>query len=112
MKIFISHSGERSRQLAEHVASFMKQMIQATDPWISTGMDKGLKWLPEIAENLEASGMGIVCLTRDNLYSAPRYRSERRRSAALSVSAYEGRRPGRGLEARRHDRQICASRGL
>jgi hypothetical protein len=67
MKIFISHSGDRSRELAEHVVSFIKQMIQATDPWISTGMDKGLKWLPEISSNLEASGLGIVCLTKENL---------------------------------------------
>jgi hypothetical protein len=70
MRIFISHSGDRSRELAEHVASFVKDMIQATDPWISTGMDKGLKWLPEIAANLEASDFGIVCLTKENLPNA------------------------------------------
>jgi hypothetical protein len=67
MRIFISHSGERSQLLAEHVALFVKQIIQATDPWISTGMDKGLKWLPEIAAKLDASGLGIVCLTKENL---------------------------------------------
>ena len=66
MKVFISHSGERSKVLAHHIAALVKHMIQAADPWISTGIDKGSRWLPELANSLEESRFGIVCLTRDN----------------------------------------------
>jgi hypothetical protein len=69
MKVFISHSGERSRALADKMKWFVGNLVQATEPWISTGIDKGARWIPELATQLEASGVGIVCLTADNLES-------------------------------------------
>jgi hypothetical protein len=67
MKVFLSHSGERSRALAVDLQKVIRKLVPSADPWISTGIDKGSRWQPEIAENLEASGVGIVCITSDNL---------------------------------------------
>ena len=67
MKVFLSHSGDRSQALALAFQKFIRRLIQSTDPWISTGIDKGSRWEPEIANNLEQSGVGIVCLTPENL---------------------------------------------
>jgi len=48
---------------------FVGNLIQATTPWVSTGIDKGARWLPEIATQLDASSIGIVCLTAENVDS-------------------------------------------
>lgn len=67
MKVFLSHSGERSRALAERTAWFLRNLIPNLEPWISTGIEKGSRWESEIAEHLADANVGIVCLTRDNL---------------------------------------------
>lgn len=67
MKVFISHSGDRSRELADTMKWFVSNLLQATDPWVSTGIEKGARWEAEIAHNLHAAAIGIVCLTSDNL---------------------------------------------
>lgn len=67
MKVFISRSGTRSKSVAEALQKWLRLVIQAVDPGISTEMAKGTKWGPEIADRLEESKVGIICLTRDNL---------------------------------------------
>lgn len=49
------------------MALLLTQIVQAVDPWISTGIAKGSRWGPEIANHLENAQIGIVCLTRENL---------------------------------------------
>lgn len=68
MKIFIGHAGDRSRALAEELRVFVRKLLPATDPWVSTlGIEKGSRWREELAGNLEHAGAGIICLTSDNL---------------------------------------------
>ncbi|GEM_PF-2679523 len=67
MKIFISWSGERSRQTAEALKQWLKLVIQTLEPWISMDMKKGKRWSPEIAGQLETAKMGIICLNSGNL---------------------------------------------
>jgi len=69
MKIFISWSGTKSENVAIFLKSWIEQIIQAAEPWISVDIDKGKKWNSEIINELEASKVGIICLTRDNLNS-------------------------------------------
>tara|TARA_R110000737_G_scaffold288127_1_gene294688 strand:- start:19 stop:813 length:795 start_codon:yes stop_codon:yes gene_type:complete len=69
MKIFISWSGNKSKDIATFLKSWIEQIIQATDPWISVDIDKGKKWNGEIINELAESRVGIICLTRDNLNS-------------------------------------------
>jgi hypothetical protein len=69
MKIFISWSGTKSKNVATYLKSWIEQIIQAADPWISVDIDKGKKWNTEIINELAESKVGIICLTRDNLNS-------------------------------------------
>jgi arsenate reductase-like glutaredoxin family protein len=67
MKIFLSWSGHRSKLIAESLKDWLEQVIQSTEPWISTSIEKGKKWSKEISDKLEDSKVGIICLTRENL---------------------------------------------
>jgi hypothetical protein len=69
MKVFISWSGDRSKHIAETFQEWLRRVLQATEPWISTHIDKGLVWDNEISKNLNESRIGILCLTLDNLDS-------------------------------------------
>jgi hypothetical protein len=70
MKVFISWSGERSRAVAEAFRYWLPNVIQALEPWMSADdIDKGTRWRSGIANELEQSSVGIICLTRENLDS-------------------------------------------
>ncbi|MFJ3409478.1 hypothetical protein [Pseudomonas protegens] len=67
MKIFISWSGNRSRAVAEVLSDWIKCVLQASEPWISTRhIDRGSLWFTEINEKLRDISVGIVCLTQEN----------------------------------------------
>jgi hypothetical protein len=66
MKIFLSWSGN-SKRVAEALKDWLKSVIQALDPWISSeDIQKGARWSPEIAQQLSDSKTGIVCVTSEN----------------------------------------------
>lgn len=67
MLVFLSWSGQQSKAVAEKLSSWIGQVIQAAEPWISLDIEKGTRWSPEISQKLEASKVGIICLTPDNL---------------------------------------------
>lgn len=68
MKIFISWSGNRSKKVAELLKNWIKCVIQAVDPWISSrDIDRGSIWFSEINSQLSETNNGIVCLTKANL---------------------------------------------
>lgn len=67
MKVFISWSGERSKNTAEVIKKFLKQVIQASEPWMSSDIDKGKRWNQEITKQLEESKVGIICLNKENI---------------------------------------------
>jgi len=67
MKVFISWSGDRSRAVAEVISDWIKCVLQASNPWISTrDIDRGSTWFSEISEQLSGTSVGIVCLTQEN----------------------------------------------
>src|ERR1043165_153842 len=67
MKIFISWSGNRSRAVAETLRDWIKCVLQATRPWISTrDIDRGSLWFSEINDQLKDTSVGIICLTQEN----------------------------------------------
>ena len=69
MELFLSWSGKRSKAVAEALKPWLSQVIQAVEPWISSDIDKGARWSQKIADRLERSKVGIICLTQDNLSS-------------------------------------------
>lgn len=67
MKVFISWSGARSRAVAELLNDWIKCVLQATRPWLSTrDIDRGALWFSEIHDQLKDTSVGIVCLTQEN----------------------------------------------
>ncbi len=68
MKVFISWSGELSKRIAEELKEWIKCVLQATEPFISSeDIEKGSMWFTEISDQLAESGVGIICLTSENI---------------------------------------------
>jgi len=67
MKVFLSWSGDRSRQVAESLKSWLPDVIQEIDPWVSSqDIAKGGRGIKEITHELAATDFGIVCITPEN----------------------------------------------
>ena len=70
MKVLISWSGALSKAVAEIFKDWLKCVLQATEPWISTeDIAKGSNWFAEISDQLNVTSVGILCLTRENVNS-------------------------------------------
>jgi|GEM_PF-953801 len=70
MKIFISWSGDLSKNIAEIFRQWIPGVIQAAKPYYSPDdITKGTRWNTEISKELDASKIGIICLTKENLES-------------------------------------------
>src|SRR6185437_15204816 len=70
MDVFISWSGNRSKSLAEALRKWLKEVINAVDPWLSVAdIEKGARWRDCVASRLKTSDMGIICVTPGNLKS-------------------------------------------
>lgn len=67
MKIFMSWSGRRSHATAELLSWWVRCVIQASRPWISSeDVDRGSLWFTQISNGLSDTAVGIVCLTHEN----------------------------------------------
>ncbi|HIF9455029.1 TPA: toll-Interleukin receptor [Photobacterium damselae] len=67
MKVFISWSGDRSRQVAELLDDWITCVLQAVKPWMSSkDIDRGSLWFSEVSDQLQNTSIGIVCLTQEN----------------------------------------------
>lgn len=68
MKIFLSWSGELSRELAEALRDWLPAVLQSVKPFFTPNdIEKGARWSKDIAQELESSSYGIFCLTKENL---------------------------------------------
>jgi TIR domain len=70
MKVFISWSGDRSKQFAEAIREWLPNVLQFTRPYFTpSDLEKGARWNNEISKELEASGICILAMTDENLLS-------------------------------------------
>ncbi|HEX8921265.1 MAG TPA: toll/interleukin-1 receptor domain-containing protein [Pyrinomonadaceae bacterium] len=68
MKIFISWSGERSKAIAEILREWLPNVVHAVRPWVSASdIEKGARWVSNLAVELDQTKIGIICLTPENL---------------------------------------------
>ncbi len=68
MDIFISWSGPRSKHIAEALRWWLPNVLQAVMPFLSSqDIRKGARGNVVISEHLEKCGVGILCLTPENL---------------------------------------------
>ena len=87
-KVFISWSGDRSKQLASALRDFLPEAFQDCEAWMSEhDISAGTRWGHELTGQLSESLIGVVCLTPENL-SAPWLLFE---SGALAKSISESR---------------------
>lgn len=67
MDIFISWSGNRSKAVAELLRTWLRCVVQASKPWVSSqNISPGTVWFNQISDRLNSSSIGIVCLTQEN----------------------------------------------
>ena len=70
MKIFISWSGDRSREIAENLGSWISFIVHTIEPFVSSeDIVTGELWRSKIAKELQTSNFGIVCITPENRLS-------------------------------------------
>lgn len=70
MKVFISWSGFRSKQVATALRDWLPLVLHFTSPWMSDiDIPAGDRWSAEIGEQLQDTHFGIICLTKENLAS-------------------------------------------
>jgi hypothetical protein len=70
MKVFVSWSGESSKQIAELLKRWLEDVQQGCSVWVSSeDIEKGSIWFNQIADSLKDTGFGILCLNRANLES-------------------------------------------
>ena len=66
LKVFISCSGNLSKAVGDLLKDWIKGVIQVTDPWIYTDVDRGAVWFNAINDQLQNASIGIICLTQEN----------------------------------------------
>jgi hypothetical protein len=70
MKVFISWSGNMSREIGGVLRDWLPKVLQFIKPYFSeVDIGKGEQWLKNINKELKDTTAGIVCLTPDNINS-------------------------------------------
>jgi|HubBroStandDraft_5_1064220.scaffolds.fasta_scaffold05179_2 hypothetical protein len=71
MRVFLSWSGESSRDLARCLHGWLKLVLQAVEPFFSEeSLSPGSPWLTELLTNLQKQDFFVACVTRESLDSA------------------------------------------
>lgn len=71
MKVFISWSGELSKNIAEVIKTWLPCIIQSVEVFFSPDdIEKGENWDTKVSTELLECKYGIICLTKENV-SAP-----------------------------------------
>jgi hypothetical protein len=69
MKVFLGWSEDRSRLAAVAFKSWIEEVLQCVEPWMSPDIEKGANWPAELSSRLDTTYVGVVFLTQDNLAS-------------------------------------------
>jgi hypothetical protein len=68
LKVFLSWSGPRSKAVAEALRTWLPDVLQSVDPFLSAeDIEKGAKWRQAISGELAETNFAIICLTPANL---------------------------------------------
>src|SRR5262245_25187887 len=68
VKVFISWSGQLSKEIAEALYCWLPQTIQSLTPWMSAeDISVGTRWSSTIANELETAHFGVICVTPENV---------------------------------------------
>lgn len=88
MNVFITWSGGLSHAVATTLREWLPSVIQSLKPFLSSeDIRKGQRWPQVIAEQLQQSTFGLVCLTKENARCHPWVHFE---AGAIPRSVSEG----------------------
>ncbi|MGH7931086.1 MAG: toll/interleukin-1 receptor domain-containing protein [Candidatus Binatia bacterium] len=66
-QIFLSWSKPTSERVAYLLRKWLPEVIQQVEPWVSSeDIPKGQRWSTQIANRLEETRQGLICVTREN----------------------------------------------
>lgn len=67
MQVFLSWSGNLSKQVADLLKNWLEGVLQGIKVWASyEDIDKGALWFGDVMKKLASTNMGIICLTKEN----------------------------------------------
>jgi hypothetical protein len=67
MNIFISWSGDQSKEIANALKNWIPKVLQSAKPYFTpSDIEKGSKWEIEITKKLNECKVGLICLTLEN----------------------------------------------
>jgi hypothetical protein len=67
MKVFLSWSGTRSKEVAEALKEWLPDVLQSVTTFVSSAdIEKGRDFFSVLRTELSESNFGILCLTKDN----------------------------------------------
>ncbi len=66
-RVFLSWSGEPSRELAEALAEGMHTLSDRLEPWLSENLDPGVEWASALIPQIRKARLAILCLTHRNV---------------------------------------------
>lgn len=70
MKVFVSWSGDKSKYIANSIKNWIPLVLQYAELFVSEkDISAGERWAISIAQELESSNFGIICLTPENVES-------------------------------------------
>ena len=69
MQIFISWSGERSNRVAYFLRTWLQNVLQGVEVWLSDDIRVGERWFDAIINNLSITDFFIACVTPENVTS-------------------------------------------
>ncbi|HVW48464.1 MAG TPA: toll/interleukin-1 receptor domain-containing protein [Solirubrobacterales bacterium] len=67
MKVFVSWSGPKSRDVAGVLRDWLPSVLHAVEPFVSArDIRAGTRWQAEIAGELDDTDFGLICVTKEN----------------------------------------------
>jgi hypothetical protein len=67
MKVFVSWSGKKSRDVAMAFGGWLPSVLHAVEPFVSSkDIRAGTRWQAEIAKELDSTDFGLICITKEN----------------------------------------------
>ena len=68
MNVFISWSGDVSKEVATALRDWIPNVLQYVKPWLSNhDIPSGTRWPQQLGSQLQDLKTGILCLTPDNV---------------------------------------------
>lgn len=70
VRVFLSWSGESSKQVANALKDGMRRLSDRLEPWLSEDLQPGAEWASMLVPQIKKASLAVLCLTRRNVGAA------------------------------------------